>query len=158
MKHWIACFLLVAGLLSGGCDSINQSQIQVMPARTATGTAVATAPATEREAVKQALQQIALKHKFEDRTALALHPDVLCDYYQPVTVQPPSKNPMRLTAWVSGDKIVIDLSQKSIEGGESIAYQNLRNQIVTELTERFGNRVTQVPKNRQATARVQHIP
>ena len=158
MKHWIACFLLGAGLLSSGCDSINQSQIQVLPARTAAASAVATVPATEREATKQALQQIALKHKFEDRTALALHPDVLCDYYQPVTVQPPLKNPMRLTAWSSGDRIIVDLTQKSIEGGEPIAYQNLRDEIVAALTERFGTRVTKVPKARQATARVQHTP
>jgi hypothetical protein len=156
MKHWIACFLIVAGLSGSGCDSINRSQIQVLPGRSRAGTAVATVPATEREAVKQVLQQIALKHKFEDRTALSLHPDVLCDYYQPVTVQPPSKNPMRLTAWVSGDRIAIDLSQKSVEGGESIAYQNLRKQIIDDLKERFGDRVAQVPKTRQVTARVQH--
>jgi hypothetical protein len=158
MKHWIARFLLVVGLLSSGCDTINQSQIQVLPARPAAGTAVATVPATEREATKQALQQIALTHKLEDRTALALHPDVLCDYYQPVTVQPPVKNPLRLTAWISGDKIVIDLTQKTVEGGEPVAYQKLRDEIVTALTERFGARVTKVPKAQQATARVQHTP
>ena len=158
MKHWIACFLLAVGLLGSGCDSINQSQIQVLPGRSATGTAVATVPATEREAVKEALQQIALKHKLQDRTAFSLYPDVICDYYQPVTVQPPSKNPIRLTAWVSGNRIIIDLSQKSIEGGEPIAYQNLRDQIVAELKERFGDRVTSVPKTQHATARVQHSP
>lgn len=158
MKHWIACFLLGIGLLGSGCDSVNQSQVQVLPKRTVTGTTVATVPANERAAVKDALQQIALKHKLEDHTALSLYPDIICDYYQPVTVQPPSKNPIRLTAWVTGNRIVVDLRQKSVEGGEPIAYQNLREQILADLKERFGDRVTVVPKTQQATARVQHSP
>jgi hypothetical protein len=158
MKHWIACSLLSVMLLSSGCDSVNQSQIQILPTRSTRGTAIATVPASERNAVKLALQQIAAKYKFSDHTELSLHPDILCDYFQPVTTQPPSKNPMRLAAWISRDRVVIDLSQKSIEGGEPMAYQNLRNQIVADLKQQFGNRVVLVPKTQHATARVQHSP
>jgi hypothetical protein len=159
MKHWIACFVLVVlALIGAGCDSINQSQIQVLPGRTATGATIATVPASERDAVKQVLQEIALKYKLQDRTAQALYPGVICDYYQPVTIQPPVKHPIRLTAWVSGDRIVVDLMQKTIEGGEPMAYQNLRDEIVAGLQSRFGDRVTRVPKTQQATARVEHTP
>jgi len=158
MKHWIACSLLLAGLFVAGCDSINQSQIQVMPRRSATGTAVATVSASEREAVKKALTEIAAKHKFEDRTSLSLHPDIICDYYQPNTTQPPSKNPMRLAAWTYRDRVVIDLSQKSPEGGEPVAYQNLRKEIVTDLQLKFGDRVVIVQKPQHATARTVHTP
>ena len=154
MKHWIACSLLIVAALGVGCDSINQSQIQVVPGRQTGRASVASVPAAERTAVKQALAQVAAKHKFQDRTSLSLHPDVLCDYAQPTTVQPRSKNPARLIAWVQKDRIVIDLTQKSIEGGESIAYQNLREEILTDLKDKFGGRVTVVPKTQHATARV----
>jgi hypothetical protein len=153
MKHWIACSLLVVGLLVGGCDSINQSQMQVLPRPGAGGTAVAVVPATEREAVKQVLTEIATKHKFEDHTSLSLHPDIICDFSQPVTTRPPSRNPVRLAAWIYRDRIVIDLSQKSIEGGEPVAYQDLRNEIFAALQQKFGNRVVKVQKMKQATAR-----
>ena len=133
---------------------MNQSQIQVLPGRRTGGTAVATVPAAERAAVKQVLGQIAAKNKFQDRTSLSLHSDIICDYAQPTTIQPPSKNPARLLAWVQKDRIVVDLIQKSVEGGESIAYQKLRDQILDDLKAQFGDRVTVVPKTRQATARV----
>ena len=154
MKHWIACFLLIVGLLGVGCDSMNQSQFQVMPGRQSGGTTVATVSTAERAAVKQVLAQIAASHKFQDRTSLSLHSDIICDYAQPTTIQPRSKNPARLMAWVQKDRIVIDLIQKSVEGGESIAYQNLRDQVLADLKAQFGDRVTVVPKTRQATARV----
>ena len=115
---------------------------------------MATVPAAERAEVKKALEQIAAKNKFQDRTSLSLHSDIICDYAQPVTIQPRSKDPARLLAWVQKDRIVIDLIQKSAEGGESIAYQNLREQILADLKAQFGDRVTVVPKTRQATARV----
>src|SRR5262245_31111682 len=152
MKQWIACSLLAIGLLGVGCDSMNQSQIQVLPGRTLGGSAVATVPATDRAAVKQALAQIASRNKLEDLTSLSLYPDVICDYAQPTTIQPPSKNPARLVAWVQKDKIVIDLIQKSLEGGEPIAYQNLRSEILTALHEKFGSRVSVIPKPQHATA------
>jgi hypothetical protein len=145
-------------LLGSGCDSVNQSQIQILPTQAPGGTALATVPALEREAVKSALQQIASKYGFSDHTELSLHPDIICDYFQPVATQPPSKNPMRLVAWTSHDRIVIDLSQESIEGGEPLAYQNLRSQIVADLKERFGDRVVKVPKAQHATARIEHSP
>lgn len=158
MKHWIAGSLLLVGLFTGGCDSINQSQIQIAPQRATGGTAVATVPASEREAVKKILAQIATKHKFADRTAISLHPDIICDYSQVTTTQPPSKNPMRIAAWTHKDRIVVDLIQKSPEGGEPIAYQNLRDEIVSALQAQFGNRVVKMHKTQQATARTVHSP
>ena len=158
MKHWIACSLLLVALLGSGCDSVNQSQIQILPTQSTGGTAVANVPASDRDAVKLALQQIASKHNFADLTGISLFSDIICDYYQSVTSQPPSKNPMRMAAWISHDRIVIDLSQKSIEGGEEQAYQNLRKEIITDLKEQFGNRVVQMHKSQHATARVEHSP
>jgi hypothetical protein len=158
MKHWIAVSLLLVGLLVCGCDSINQSQIQIVPQRTLGATAVATVPASERDAVKKILAEIATKHHFDDLTAISLHPDIICDYSQAVTTQPPSKNPVRLAAWTKGDRIVIDLFQKSIEGGEPIAYQKLRDEITSALQAQFGKRVVKVQKTQQATARTVSSP
>ena len=147
MKHWIAGLSLVSLLLATGCDTVNHSQLQILPPATERGSAtVATISAAERQAVKQALTDIAVKLRFEDRTSLSLIPETICSF-----AQPDVKYPMRLVAWVSKDRISIDLFQKPPEAGETEAYRQLREEIMGSLKKQFGDRLTMVHKMDQVT-------
>ena len=144
MKHWIACLAVVV-LLVTGCDTVNHSQIQVLPPRgdepIRGATAPATVPISEREAVKQVLTEIATKLHYEDRTAISLTPETICSF-----AQPDVKHPISIKAWVSKDRISIDLFHRPPEAGETLAYQKLRDQIMSELKAKFGNRLTLIHK------------
>ena len=63
MKHWIACLAVVVLLLTG-CDTVNHSQIQVLPPR-GEEPARASVPISEREAVKQVVSEIATKLHYD---------------------------------------------------------------------------------------------
>src|SRR5258706_1309593 len=145
MKHWIACLSLLVVLLTIGCDTVNHSQIQILPAAGATSTGIRV-PAAEREAVKQVLTDIATRLRFEDRTALSLIPETICSY-----AQPDVENPMRIMAWESKDRVSIDLFHKPPEAGETEAYRKLRDQIMSELQKQFGDRLTLVHKMDEVT-------
>ena len=138
MKHWIACLAVV--VLLTGCDTVNHSQIQVLPPRGEEPTR-ATVPISEREAVKQVITEIATKLHYEDRTAISLTPETICSF-----AQPDVKNPISIKAWVTKDRISIDLFQRPPEAGETLAYQKLRDQVMAELKAQFGNRLTLVHK------------
>ena len=104
MKHWIACLSWVV-LFVTGCDTVTHSQLQVLAPKTERGRpAVLAVPAAERDAVKQVLSDIATKHHFEDRTGLSLVADTICSY-----AQADVKHPISLKAWVSKERILIDL-------------------------------------------------
>ncbi len=152
MKHWIACLSLLAALFTTGCDTVNHSQIQVLSPKGDAKTR-ATVPVSDREFVKQVLKDIATKLRFEDRTKLSLIPEAICSY-----AQPDVKHPMRVVAWVSHDRICIDLFQKPPEAGETEAYRQLRDQIISELEKQFGERLTLVNKMNEVTAGPSAIP
>lgn len=147
MKHWIACLSLVALLAVTGCDTVNHSQIQILAPKPERGTpAIASVPASEREAVKQILTDIATTHRFEDRTELSLVPETICSF-----AQPDVKYPISLKAWVSKDRISIDLFQRPPETGETEVYRKLRVEIMSRLKERFGDRLQLIHKMNQVT-------
>jgi hypothetical protein len=126
MKHWIAGLSLVVALVLTGCDTVNHSQLQVLPPKVERGTpAVATVPAAERMAVKQVL--------------------TICSF-----AQPDVKYPLRIVAWVTKDRISIDLFQKPPGTGETQAYRDLRVEVMSALDKQFGSRLTLVHKMNQA--------
>jgi len=133
MKHWIACLTLLTSLLAAGCDTVNHSQLQVLPPKGETKARV-TVPASERESVKKVLTDIATKLHFEDRTQLSLMPEIICSF-----AQPDVKYPMRVVAWVAKDRICIDLFQRPPEAGETEAYRKLRDEIMSELEKNSGS-------------------
>ena len=147
MKHWIAGLSLVVALVVIGCDTVNHSQLQVVPPPTERGTAaVATVPAAERMAVKQVLTEISVKHRFEDRTELSLIPETICSFAQPDVT-----HPMRIVAWVTKDRISIDILQKAPSTGETEAYRKLRTEVMSALEQQFGTRLKMIRKMDQAT-------
>jgi len=144
MKHWIACLSSLVLLAVTGCDTVNHSQIQVLAPRPERG-ATATVPASERDTVKRVLTDIATRLHFEDRTEISLTPNTICSY-----AQPDVKYPMSIKAWVAGDRISIDLFQRPPETGETEAYRKLRNEIMSQLKQHFGDRLKLVHKMNQA--------
>jgi hypothetical protein len=141
MKHWIACLSSLALLALTGCDTVNHSQIQVLAPKPPTRSAAAVVPASERDAVKRILTDIATRLRFEDRTAISITPDTICSY-----AQPDVKNPISIKAWVAGDRIAIDIFQRPPGTGETIAYRNLRDDVMAQLKGQFGPRLKLVHK------------
>lgn len=108
----------------------------------------ATIVTADREAVKQIVTEVATRWRFEDRTAISLTPDTLCSF-----AQPDVKYPISVKAWMAGDRISVDIQQPPPEVGESAVYQRFRNEVMSGLEKHFGERVKQVQKMNQATAR-----
>lgn len=145
MKHWIACLSSLALFALVGCDTVNHSQIQVLAPKPSSRKATAVVPASERDTVKRILTDIATRLRFEDRTGISITPDTICSY-----AQPDVKNPISIKAWVAGDRIAIDIFQRPPGTGETIAYRNLRDEIMTQLKQHFGERLQLVHKMDQA--------
>src|SRR5262245_7788001 len=152
MKHWMACLSFCAVLILTGCesvmtltgfDTVNHTQLQVVAPKAEQKTRV-TVPASDREAVKQALAEIGVKYHLEDRTKLSLVPETISSY-----AQPDVKYPIHFVAWAAKDRIVIDLFHKPPEVGETEAYRKMRDQIMEELEKHFGDRLVLVPKTNQ---------
>lgn len=149
MKHWIACLPLLGLLSVTGCDTVNHSQLQIGVPKGEEKTR-ANVPASERETVAHALKAIATQHHYEDRTKISLIPDTICSY-----AQPDVKNPISFRAWVSTNRIVIDVVQVPPDAaGESLAYSQIRDELTTELEKTFGDRLSLVGKTRQAESRI----
>jgi hypothetical protein len=147
MKHWIACPLVLSAWLLAGCDSVNHAQFHVVPPKVERGM-TATIVTADREAVKRIVSEVAVRWRFEDRTAISLTPDTLCSF-----AQPDVKYPISVKAWMAGDRISVDIQQPPPEVGETAVYQRFRNEVISGLEKHFGERVKQVQKMNQTTAR-----
>lgn len=146
MKHWIACSLSLFVLVITGCETVNHSQLQVVAPHAERG-AVATIPTSERDVMKQVITEIAVRWRLEDRTSLSLTPETICSF-----AQPDVKHPISIKAWAASDRISIDIFQPPPEVGESGAYQNFRNEVMSALKKQFGERLKQVQKLDQVSA------
>lgn len=140
MKHWIACWLSLLALLVAGCDTVNHSQLQLLAPAPARG-ATATLPASDQDAVKQVIKEIATSHRFEERTQISLTPGTICSWSQV-----DMKHPMSIKAWVANDRIAIDIFHRPPGQGETLAYRHFRDEVMSQLKERFGDRLKLVHK------------
>ena len=145
MKHWIACSLSLFFLVITGCDTVNHSQLQLVAPNSERG-AVASIPSSERDVVKQVITEIAVRWRLEDRTSISLTPDTICSF-----AQPDVKHPISIKAWAAADRISIDILQPPPEVGESGAYQNFRNEVMSALKKQFGERLKLVQKMDQVS-------
>lgn len=152
MKHWIACSALFSLLFVAGCESLTHSQLRVGPPP-AERRARAVLPASDRETIKQLLSEIGTKHRMEDRTGASLVPDTLCSYQEI-----DKKYPLRFVAWVKDQNVYVDIFQRPPEAGETMAYQKLRDEIMTALDSQFGNRLQLVPKIDQVSSKATVAP
>jgi hypothetical protein len=148
MKHWIACLSFLALLATTGCDTVTHTQIHVLAPKPPTRSAKATVPAVERDTVKRILTDIATRLRYEDRTAISITPNTICSY-----AQPDVKHPISIKAWTAGDRIAIDIFQRPPSVGETIAYQKLRDDVMAQLKEHFGDRLKLVHKMDQTGSR-----
>lgn len=144
--------VLLAGLAATGCDTIDRTQIRIAPVQSRTG-ARTVVSATEREAVKGALQPIVRQLKLQDITRQSLIPNVIVHYQQMDTT-----SPIKLIAWESTGAILVDLMQGEGDPGESGVYQRARDNLLQILREQFGERVTLVPYRREAEQRRKLTP
>ena len=105
-----------------------------------------TQDASERDVVKQVITEIAVRWRLEDRTSISLTPDTICSY-----AQPDVKHPISIKAWAAADRVSIDILQPPSEVGESGAYQNFRNEVMSALKKQFGERLKLVQKMDQVS-------
>lgn len=149
MKHWIACLSLSALSFLTACDTVNHSQLQVGVPKGEEKTRLSV-PAPERETVRQVLKELATRHHYEDRTAISLIPETIASY-----AQPDVKYPISIRAWVSKERIIIDLVQRRPDAaGETLAYSKLRDELMEALETNFGDRLRLMPKTKEAESRV----
>lgn len=128
----------VGGLLLAGCESLNYSQYQILGPVDPFGVRAAIPPA-DREAVKQIVGAVAARFKLVDMTASSLVPNILA-YYTEIDVA----NPLEIKVYLTADKVVVDLMQTSA-GGETATYRELKQALVRDLAEKFGDRVQITP-------------
>lgn len=129
------------GLLLAGCESLNYSQYQILGPVDPFGVRAGVTPA-DREAIRQIVGAAAARYKLVDMTSSSLVPNVLA-YYTEVDVA----NPIEIKVYLVGDKVVVDLMQTSA-GGETRAYRDLKQALVRDLSEKFGDRVQVTPAAR----------
>src|SRR6185503_10839742 len=116
--------LLLATSLVAGCDTIDRTQVRINPAETRSGTRMPLS-ATDREALKTALQPIAAQLKLQDMTGQSLIPNVIVHFQQMDTT-----TPIKLIAWENNGGLLVDLMQGAPTPGETGVYQRARDNLV----------------------------
>jgi len=144
--------VLLAGILSAGCDTITRTQVRISPAETRAGTQMPLS-AADRDAMKAALQPIATQLKLQDITGQSLIPNVIAHFQQMDTT-----TPIKLIAWEDKGGLLVDLMQGAPTPGETGAYQRARDNLVEILRAHFGERVTLVPYRHEAEQRRRFAP
>ena len=138
------CLLL---LVCAGCDTINHAQYQVLGPVSVTGTR-AVISSQDRENVKEILQAAAARLHYEDRLQQSLTPNTIASY-----AEPDSENPISFMAWAKDPVIIIDIIHKPTQLGESSAYQKVLNTLLSDLKEKFGDRIVISPHENQASSK-----
>lgn len=122
--------------LVAGCGTVNHAQYQVTGPRRADNTQAAVS-ADERERVREILTTIAARFKLKDFTETCLVSNVIV-YFQ----EEDSDNPIKLTARHMNGKVLIDLMRTLPEMGETLRHQALKETLLSELKNAFGDRVS----------------
>jgi hypothetical protein len=135
----VLAFVASSMLLVGGCNTVDQTQVQIAPAEPG-GTFRAIVPPADREAIKAVLKPVADQFKMQDLTDLAISPKIIA-YYQQVE----KDMPLKLMAWNNDTSIVIDLLQGPSIQAPTTAYLDARERLLQDLQRAFGNRATLVP-------------
>jgi hypothetical protein len=99
----------------------------------------AAVPPADREAIKQIVGAAAARFKLVDMTSASLVPNVLAHYTE-IDVA----NPIQIKVYLAGDKVLVDLTQSSA-GGETAAFRDLKQALLRDLGEKFGDRVHLTP-------------
>jgi hypothetical protein len=136
------CPLLLAVLLVG-CENLNHQQYQVSPGGSGVQAAVS---AEDREAVKEVLQTVAAELHLKDLTTSSLVPDIVVSYSE-IDVD----YPIKLTARVVGNRVLIDLMHSHPYGGETDPYRRARAVLTSELKGKFGDRFQIAPRLKPQT-------
>lgn len=136
-----AVAVAAGGLLLAGCESLNYSQYQILGPVDPFGVRSAVTPA-DREAIRQIVGAAAARYKLVDMTGSSLVPNIFA-YYTEIDVA----NPIEIKVYLVGDKVVVDLMQTSA-GGETATYRELKQTLVRDLAEKFGDRVQVTPAAR----------
>ncbi len=127
---------LILGLvvLAGCSVPPNQARYEVSSAPPGAESHPAISEA-DKETVKEILATVAKPLKLHDLTASSLVPNTIV-YYQEID----SNTPVKLMAWIEGNKIFIDLMHWPESVGETRPYRSTREYIESELERKFGDR------------------
>lgn len=136
MKASLHTALVVASILTSGCDTINKAQLCIAPARIST-----TVSAADREEVERILVSIATQLGLEDKTSTSRVPQTI-KYFE--ERGPDFYSPVWLGAREVMGLIVIDLYHFHGGPGEVPLYRNVKTLLVSELGKSFGDRVKMV--------------
>jgi len=143
MRNSIVLTLLWVALIGTGCSTLsqNQSQYQVLGPAKERGPRAAVSSA-DREAVKQVVYALAGEWRLRDRTASSFNPNVIAEFSQDWDE---TAYPVRLVAFEQNGKIVVDMTQETPGVGESYQFRARKEQLLTALREKFGDRAVTPP-------------
>jgi len=127
---------VVLSFLWAGCGTINHTQYQLTGPRRADGLRAAVS-AEDRERVTEIVTALAARFKLKDFSQSSRVPHLLVYFHEP-----DAQNPMKLSARVVGDHILIDLMRTFAEVGETLTYRSAKETLWSELKDAFGDRVT----------------
>ena len=141
MKRYRTLLLCAClGLIGLGCETINHTQYYVVGPTSLRGVR-ASVSAADQAAVKEILDSLAKRLRYEDRTKESLIPNIIVSYTQPSPSHPVAFYPIRIHAWRKEDKVVVDVMQEPGTPGETQAYRDVVNLVINELKGRFGERL-----------------
>jgi hypothetical protein len=137
---------VVLSFLLAGCGTVNHTQYQLSGPPRVDGLHAAVS-AQDRDQVKEIVMAHAARFKLKDFSQSSRIPNLIV-YFQ----EPDAQNPIKLSARVVGDNILIDLMGTLPEVGETLTYRAAKEALLSELRSAFGGRVTIVDFRKVALA------
>jgi hypothetical protein len=123
-------------LLLAACGTvINHTQYRLSGARRADGLHAAV-NAEDRERVTEIVTALAGRFKLKDFRESSQMTNLLVYFHEP-----DAQNPMKLSARVVGNNILVDLMRTLPEVGETLTYRTAKETLWSELKDAFGERV-----------------
>lgn len=126
---------MALSLLLAGCGTVNHAQYQLSGPQRADGLHAAVS-GEDREQVREIVTAHAARFKLKDFTQSSRLPNLIV-YFQESDAQ----NPIKLSARVVGDNILIDLMRTLPEVGETLTYRTAKETLWAELKSAFGERL-----------------
>jgi hypothetical protein len=130
--------VVLSFLLAGCAGTVNHTQYELTGPRRADGLH-ASVSADDREGVKEIVTALAARFKLKDFSESSRMPNIIV-YFQETDAQ----NPIKLSARVVGENVLVDLMRTLPEVGETLSYRTAKETLSSELKKTFGERVRTV--------------
>jgi hypothetical protein len=137
MKRYLALCAVLFGFLLAGCETLNHSQYKVSPMG---NDKTATLSAADRDTIREIVSSVAKQFKLTEMTDSSVVPNTIAFF-----TEVDATYPMQIKVYTDGNMILVDLMHSHPYGGETERYMKLKSALVSELNDKFGDRVRITP-------------